>query len=485
MLSRMHVSKRVSIVFLSILIVLLVVACGKQAGNVTRTINATEVNSTAVSGALTLVAQTIVAIPTSTVIPNDTAPIPTLPPTALPFKLLHGLRMAYIVDRNLYVQDSGKLAIQLTSSGQDRNPRFSEDGEKIVFIREWETEMNQLRVINADGTGEQALVSAASLITLGYYEFCEPDSMAFVPGTHLLLFNTGCFRPDDPKRRYLHSRPNNDLLIVDAETGEIKQLVAIGQGGNYLSSPDGKLIAIQTPDHIEVITTQGQTVRRNLLTYPANDDYRGIPMSWTKDSRELIVVPPIPVSEIPDNKILPVLRTVWRYALDGRPGVEIRLNPPPVGEALSISPDGSWIAYSYELGYGAINWNPGPGIVVGMYLGNLQDGTSQLLFTPQPESTGYRDVPDSYYGWSSDSVHFIAHDGRDRLFLGSIHREIASLGDGTILGWIDNKYYLFYEGGVVGEVGKQERVNAVEIPRGISYLSKNYFGPVTFVFLKQ
>jgi len=53
----------------------------------------------------------------------------------LPFQMLEGLRVAYIIDGNLYVQDSGKQAVQLTYSGQDGGPIFSDDGQKIVFYR--------------------------------------------------------------------------------------------------------------------------------------------------------------------------------------------------------------------------------------------------------------------------------------------------------------------------------------------------------------
>jgi hypothetical protein len=94
------------------------------------------------------------------------------------------------------------------------------------------------------------------------------------------------------------------------------------------------------------------------------------------------------------------------------------------------------------------------------------------------------DVPDIYKGWSPDSINFIVYDGSDRLFMGSVHGEVTPLGSGKLLGWIDTNHYLFYEGGIVGEVGSQERVNAVEILSGINYLGVNYLEPITFVFLK-
>jgi Tol biopolymer transport system component len=483
MLSQMNIPKWTLIVSSVILFVLLVGGCGsiaqQQIDKVTPTIS---VNSTALSGALTEVAQTMAAIPTSTPIPTNPLPASTPTQTPLPFAPLEGLRVAYIIDGNLYVQDSGKQAIQLTNSGQDRNPMFSDDGKKIAFYRGRASEKNQVYVINMDGTGERALLSPSLLATLklGYDEFSEPASFVFVPGTHQLLFITNQLSTVNPKTGG-RTQPPDDLLLVNSDTGEIKQLLARGQGGYFLASRDGSKVAIQTANHIDVITITGQMMRRNLVTYPAQYDYLWIPMSWTQDSSELVVVPPIPLSEIPDNKILPVLRTVWRYSLDGHDGVEIRLNPPPVGESLSISPDGNWIAYSYLLGYGATgSWDPGSGIAVGVYLGNLRNGTSQLLYTPKPENSGHLDVPDSYYGWSPDSERFIVHDGRDQLFMGSIHGELAPLGGGMLLSWIDNDHYLFYDGSVVGEVDRQERVRSVEMLPGINRLE-----PIATVFLER
>jgi hypothetical protein len=79
--------------------------------------------------------------PTSTPILMPASPttlqVETLSPTAteIPLFPLEGLRMAYIVDGNLYLQDSGNEPIQLTDSGEDHTPIFSDDGEKIVFFR--------------------------------------------------------------------------------------------------------------------------------------------------------------------------------------------------------------------------------------------------------------------------------------------------------------------------------------------------------------
>lgn len=477
-----------------IVFLVLSVSCGIRVVPVSPTISLTDINRTAVSIAFrTAVAQTVSAMPTLTVGPTatqDLFPLPTVsfstthlpgqyptltaiptstPPsftpaptrTPLPFVPLEGLRVADEAGGNLYIQDSGKQAIRLTDGGQDSNPLLSDDGQKIAFYRGWD----ELCVIRVDGSGERTLVSREMLSAYGYdNEFIKLYDMAFLPGTHQLLFNTWIY---NRKSGEGHHQRNDDLWFVDTDTGTLRQLRAPGQGGNFLAAPNGKWIAVQTVDHIDVVDAQGQIIRRNLVTNPPMDDYYGITwasMSWTPNSSELIVLS----TSIPPGTGVPVVREAWRYPLDGRPVVEIKLSPPPVGDAFSISPDGNWIAYSFPLdAVNLMDWIPelvswDPETPIGVYLGNLHDGTSQLLYTPPVNESGYRDVPLYYNDWSPDSVHFILEDDDYRMLIGNIHGKITPLGRGTgILGWIDDSHYLFAGGTVVGEVGTLERTNVM------------------------
>lgn len=467
-----------------IVLIALLAACGKQAGSVTPTatqaptftpIVETPTIMPADSSRLPTIQFSTLPpagqIPTATLIPTSTPPSFTPAPTRtpLPFRVLEGLRVAYTSNGNLYVQDSGKPAIQLTDSGRDSNPLLSDDGKRIAFYRG----RQQVRVIRVGGTGEQVLVSRESLSTFGDIydnEFIELHNMAFLPGTHQLLFNTLVYPRTSGES---HPGLNEDLFFVDVDTGKLRQFKAPRQGGNFLPAPNGKWIAVETLDHIEVINTQGQPIHRNLVTYPTVDDYYGLdwaPMFWTRDSRELIVVQPAAFDEF--SGVNATARSVWRYSLNSGEGVETRLNPPPMNDALSVSPDGNWIAYSYELGRTA---------EVGVYLGNLRDGTSQLIYTAPVSEAGYQDVPLFYDDWSPDSVHFIFRDMDYQMFLGNIHGETVPLGRGAGLeGWIDNTHYLFEGGEVIGEVGTQEKVNVMG---SFPYYEVSSYDPVSFVFL--
>ncbi len=290
---------------------------------------------------------------------------------------------------------------------------------------------------------------------------------------YLALINCSSIPSFIAERGIIAPELNNDLFVVDADTTEISQLLAPGHGGNFLISPNGKRIAIQMPDHIDVIDLQGQIVHQNLVTYPADNAHAEVPMAWMPDSKELIVLP----SDIdPLTGGIPVLRHVWRYSLNGSAGMEIRLDPPPWNDAFSISPDGKWIAYSYEPS------ELDPDGKAGVYLGNLRDSASRLIFTPPlSEMTGYPESVPFYYDWSPGSNFFSCYD--EKVYLGNIHGEITSLGlfalrEEEVPVWIDGNHYLLEGGSVLVEVGKPERFRVVDMPPGV-------IEPSTFIYLKR
>jgi hypothetical protein len=469
MLLQTNISKRVSII--SSLIIILLIACGNPpaASNLTPTINTINVNSTALSPTSTLRVQTLLASPTSTLSATETSLALTPTPTRLPFMALDGLRTVYTTsDGNLYIYDGGKSAIQLTQgvkeSTEYRPSLISDDGQKIIFYRAGESSLDSVYTINADGTGEQMLVNPASLSVFSkeYDEFATLFSLAFVPGTHLLLFNTYQLSNFDPETSGWQPIVGNDLFVVNTDTSEITQLKVPSQGGNFLAAPNGKWVAVQTLDHIDVIDVQGQMIHRNLVTYTKSEAHVVVPMSWTSDSQELIILP----SEIPlFVGGVPIVRNIWRYPLDGSSGIEIKLTPSPVYNSYAVSPDGNWIVYSYDSG------GLDPNTTSGVYLGDLHDGTSHLIYVPPPnENTGFVDVPNYYNAWSPDSKNFVFHDFL--IFMGNINGEIVSLGWGEgILGWIDDKHYVLGTG-AVGDVDN------IIVPH--EYI---YRDPIAFVYL--
>ncbi len=399
-------------------------------------------------------------------------PIASLPLSSAP----KGLHMAYIVDGNLYVQNASDAPIKLTQGQDDVMPRFSEDGERILFYRNPEPftyHSLDLYSIHADGTQEKMLVTGSLLepLGLGYNKSTTIADLSYVPGTHQILFHT-C----QPTEEIFDcdSHLNLDLLLVDMDTGKIKTLLPPGKGGNFVVSPDGSMVAIQASGHIDVVSIDGQMIRKDLVTYTPSKPYELLPdMFWTKDSTELLVA--LPVDTV--YKLIRWecttdvgARSLWRYAINDNTAIQIPLNPPPLGhgdDEYSISPDRNWISYSYsQHPYECQAIKTDASITPGRYLGNLQQGTIQW----------YSSNIDPL--WSPDSKHFLYDLYEQGMFLGSVDGPPVPIDNRIYsVGWLDSTHYFAYymvdrsaagtTVGIVGEVKGKAIYFPVSVPASI------------------
>lgn len=353
-------------------------------------------------------------------------PTPTVPSTEIPSPLptspfpLERLRMAFITDGDLYLQDGSNSPTQLTDSGQDHTPIFSGDGEKIIFYR---GEFDDLFSINVDGSNEQALVTNDFLKSINsvYDETTEACNLSFAPGTHLLLFNT-CSHPAPGI-----TSGNGDLFFANTDTSQINTLFSAGQANAYYISPDGNKIAIDLLNStIDILSIDGRMIYPSLLTFTPSEP---IPLSpnvyWVSDSSEFIVT--LPVNTHYDTSVPPSY-TFWRYSIDTGKGVQINLDPPLMGyDEAKVSPDGNWVSYNnYERG--------------SFYIGDLRTGYSQLYW-PSPGAFAYSD-------WNPGSTHFI-FDATGSLYLGTFRGTPVSIGKGRFIGWLNDRYFLYHEGKTV------------------------------------
>ena len=358
------------------------------------------------------------AIPTATVslpiLSSTSTSTPSIPVASAP----DGLRMAYVIDGNLYFQNGSNPPIQLTHSGEDDAPIFSDDGEKIVFRRGANPPFDRYS-INIDGGGERAIVTTSKLMNLdfGYDGSTAAPYATFVPGTHLLLFKT--FQVQEA---FLLS--NNDLLVVDTDTAKIKRLLPPGQISSFYISPDGKFIAIDTIGSIDVIDLEGKLIHQNMLTYtPSEPSFLAPGISWMPDSKGLLVILPVPTFY--ETSASGPSYTVWRYFLDGGTGEQVPLDILPTEVYMAtVSPDGNWIIYNNNDEYA-------------FYIGDLRTGNTQL-YEPKTFAFHYD------WGWSPDSKHFIYRTSGKKLYLGSVNGSPELIGKGDFLGWIDSKRYLYH-----------------------------------------
>lgn len=454
-----------------IILIPLLVGCrlGTTTAIPTQAVNMTATFEKTASTASIEMTQTATIVPTD--LPTET-PGPTPTGTLLPSFTLDGLRVAYVIDGNIYVQDSGGQPVQLTYSGEDRNPTFSGDGEKIVFFRGPLKEQHRLYTINADGSQEQALITGSILTSLGlgYNESTELDNLVFVPGTHQMLFDTQEFEitgDEERDRQHFGGNKNLDLLIVNIDTMEFARLQDPGKAGLFRVSPNGKLVT----DSYNVFGINGDIVHSNLITHLPAWEGEGIFLFWTQDSSKVIILPPIKGNADPMDG--PEPRTIWQYPIDGSPAFEVRLYPAPMAHYFTLSPDGNWIAYSYFHYTGKTD----DAFPNGVYLGNLRDGSLRVL-----GSSSYG-APSSYY-WSLDNQYFIFYDDNHSpsLYLGNTHGDITPLGSGRFIGWIDNKRYISYTRGGIAmrTVNEEKSVLILDLPEDFRY---SYDAPLIYVFV--
>lgn len=327
--------------------------------------------------------------------------------------------MIFIKDGNLYFQDGIEVPVELTHIRESTpHPILSDDNQKVVFFRQDESDINS---INIDGSHVQTLITNRLLP-----EFLnQENAQAFVPGTHLLLFNT--YECESQEARPLCAI---GLSRVDTDTGEIKKLVAPGKpgqynyDGNFKVSPNGKMVSVVSSGHIDLISLDGKIISRNIMTYTPSMPIELFPaQGWQTDSNGLVMA--IPASIHYGVAYAHPSFTVWRYSLDDKKAVQIPLDDvPPMyvmsgcGGTIDISPDGNWILYVH----GTEQELPG------YYLGNLRTGHTKpygpLVCPGNPT-------------WSPDSKQFIYADK-----LGFIDKPPIQI-DGIPMGWIDADHFMY------------------------------------------
>jgi Tol biopolymer transport system component len=260
-----------------------------------------------------------------------------MPPSEYPAPA--GLQVAFVRDGQLWLWTAGTGQAVALASADDTSGqvKLSDDGAIVAFVRE-----NTLWAVNRDGSEERQLLSAADLDALAPSdEGAILNRLAWVPGTHTLALNT--------QLNLAYGLVlNDDLHLVDAETGAFTTLLPPGEGGEFYYSPDGSRIAVVTPGEISLVDADGGQ-REQVLTYtPVNtgSEYRFYAQpAWASDSRSLRVAipPPVPHAQPAEQT------TLWHIATDGTPArmlTSIDAAPLAGTEAIAFSPNLEFVAYA-------------------------------------------------------------------------------------------------------------------------------------------
>ena len=396
---------------------------------------------------MTACAPTMTSIPavTFTPLPPITFPSPTLSnlsfptitstllptPSKLPKFPLGGYVMLFTKDGDLYFQDGENTPIKLTHVGGKHAGQYtailSDDRKKVVFFREGN--YRDIYSINTDGSYEYLIVKDRPLA-----EYTGLFSQ-FVPNTHLLLFNT--YQCEKQGETTLCA---TGISIVDTDTAEIKELVKSEEVGlyttvgNFSASPNGKLIAVESPGYIDILDINGKAIRQNIIPYtPSIPSYGGfslLPSSfWLPDSSGLILIVPDGATFVGGFDV--PAYSVWRYDMDTASATRISLTPSLVDLPIAtcgghqVSPDGKWILY-----YGSEDYTRDPlDGTYSLYIGDLRNGQVQRYDKLYCWGGG---------GWGTDSRYFSYGDK-----LGVIGNASITIRFSQLNRWVDDFHFVF------------------------------------------
>lgn len=351
------------------------------------------------------------------------APTPTTQPK---------LQVPYILNGYLWLWTEGGTAKQLSGTGNVTNLTISEDGLVIAFEKQLSHFDYEIWTVNSDGTHERRIFSVEDFQALPKMEGAVSIAtyqLGWVPNTHTLAFNT----------RPLFEGPgltgDNNLHLINTDTGDHTILLPNGEGGAFHYSPDGTQIAIVTPENISFVNADGSN-RREMLTYPviytySEYSYYPTPLWMPDSSAALVAIPPQDSLGNPNDPT-----ALWNLPADGSPVSLVRnvITAPAFLSRVSFSPDGKYFAYLVSIGEETSNLRD-------LHIAAL-DGASDTVY--QTGSLWFS-------GWSPNAARFIfSIDDPSNLHVGQIGNAPKKLTDTPLardVRWITNNDILFVAGG--------------------------------------
>jgi hypothetical protein len=365
--------------------------------------------------------------------PSDTetpAFTPTVTPTLAPSPTsAPHLRAAFISGGNPWIVEPPALALQLSAVGSVYGVYLSDDGAKVVYLcNSTFAGPAEIRAVNSDGSGDHTLltpVQVGALEAPGGAVYVDVNTMVWIPNSHRLLLNT---------RRQFEGpglARNDDLFILDVDTGALTTIFTAGNGGDPWPSPDGLKMAVSRATFLSVANIDGSGVHSSVITFPAvitYSEYQYYPgVVWAADSSRFGVIIPSedPFAGAPTGAI---------WSVDESTGAASLLS---TLNGIFFLPQGVLSPTLNRVGYVRSTSDPN---VKDSYVSAL-DGSSALHL-----GSGSTAV----LSFSPDGQHFAYYAGSPTAVY------IGSLGGGTILvpgnvmrlEWVNNSQFVFAQGTV-------------------------------------
>ncbi len=302
--------------------------------------------------------------PTPVACPLEVATIQPLTAPAFP------LDIVFVGEDNAWLwSEADAGAAPLAILDRIRNVRISGDGRWIALVRQIGAG-EELWVIERDGAGEQLLMDTEAMLQLVSGPLVDAvlvEQLDWVPGTHTLAFNSSTVISG------VSQRLNNDLRLINVDSGERPLWLPAGEGGAFSFSPDGRQVILRQPEQLSLARADGQDSPTPVISYASAIELEQPPQPvWATDSGSLMVALPgeigvffvwrLDVGEAPamvDEKIgLP-----GSVAISPNLAVVAYLRPGPgefeQRELHLAAPDGSWdIVYDAGLALEFTGWSP-------------------------------------------------------------------------------------------------------------------------------
>lgn len=353
---------------------------------------------------------------TPTDLPPAAQQTPSVTRTAAPAIVL---QVVYASKGNIHIWE-GDTPRQLTSSGQDSDPKFSNDGAVVAFRRNGE-----LWAINPDGSNERVLAASSALATLPEVDpgQVKLHFFEFAPFTHDIYFNT--IVVSSP-----FAIPEGDLAKVNADAPVVQSLLKTNEGGaEFTFSPDGTKIALARNDKINVVNIDGSGLN-TVFTYPLvmmyNETSYTPQVVWMLDGSGFkTVIPP------PDAVANPSAPTRFMFVpAIGGPAAQLAqfVAAPAFQSRPYISPDGSKVLYTKLAG------------------ANLE---LHVIDASTTDQTYFWHAADQFgiVGWTPNSAGVVYWmDDTRRTWLGLLQGATVQLSDVNFadkITWVDGGRYLF------------------------------------------
>lgn len=381
--------------------------------------------------AATMAAQPPLDRPIETVTNEPTAPAAASPKSESPSPHEISMReylLTYAYDGDLWIRTPNGTGQRLTTSGDVVDVLVSDDRSVIAYVRRSPQPDNfEIRAISVDGGNDRQILSQQtldSLYPLDEMLHFQTSQVEFVPASHSLLFNTrGVF--DGPGLL-----KNDDLYLLNADTGDLSLLLPRGQGGDFSISPDGKKLAITQPDSIAMAAIDGTHPQPDLVTFQpiiTYSEYQYYPVAvWAPDSSRFgVFIPsPDPLAEDPSG-------TVWTIPVGGEPGSF----PPISGQAFFPQSNGNSLL-SPDMQSVAILRESGEQQTSMLYLSH-PDGSNNRL---------YAEGSIQWIGWNPDGSLFAFRRDNETIILGGPQRDPKPLADGRSLRWVTPELFVAQAG---------------------------------------